>query len=235
MIPPIRLCLIAVILSGCGELPPPTLRDAFNATGEVIALSGGDAGANNACHTCHGLAGEGNSAGAPRLAGMPYGYLVKQLEDYASGRRKHAAMRKIALGLDTTERQAVARWYAQRDVPHNVAYIGAVSPAAAQIWLVGDAERDVPACALCHGRFGEGVGDANPPLHSQPAPYLAEQLYRWRTGERQNGPDDVMLLVSRRLTDREIADLAAHAARLPGATAAAGETAPSRQGHRPDQ
>ena len=83
-----RISWIAVLaaagLGAChvGEPSP----DAFSRTGQLIALSGGEAGAGNACFICHGMDGEG-LGGAPRLAGMSPGYLLKQLQDYADGRR----------------------------------------------------------------------------------------------------------------------------------------------------
>lgn len=222
-------------LSACGELQSPDGRNYYTSTGELIALSGGDAGAANACHTCHGLAGEGDGAGTPRLSGMPFGYLVKQLEDFADGRRRHPEMRQIALRLDPGERQAVARWYAQRDIPETVASDGAASQAAVSIWTTGDADRGIPPCAACHGLLGEGLGAANPPLFGQPPAYLEGQLSQWRTGKRQSGSGDVMLLVSRHLTAREIADVSAYAARLSGPTAVASGREPFPPERRPGQ
>lgn len=228
MSPRFWLCLIALPLAGCGQPSTGSTQDLFAATGEIVALSGGDTGARNACHTCHGLSGEGNAAGAPRLAGMPYGYLRKQMEDYADGRRRHPAMEEIARGLDHSERQAVVRWYADREPPQYVSNDGPATGDAAQLWLAGDPERGLPACAVCHGRSGEGVGAGNPPLHSQPPAYLAQQLSMWRTGKRQNDASKVMLEVSQLLTDRETSDLAVYAGRLPGPTAADGRAEPFR-------
>ena len=74
----------ALLLASCVEAPPRP--DAFTATGEIIALSGGDAGARYACVACHGVNGRGNGLDAPALAGLPAGYLQKQLEDYAARR-----------------------------------------------------------------------------------------------------------------------------------------------------
>src|SRR3546814_5826357 len=72
----------------------PSYRDPFRATGETIAMSGGNGGAAAACFTCHGLEGEGDGEVSPRLAGLDPGYLHRQLDDYANGRREHEAMRR---------------------------------------------------------------------------------------------------------------------------------------------
>src|SRR3546814_9980274 len=67
-LPSPSVCALAwlALLAGCGTADP-TSMERFKRTGHLIALSGGDAGAPNACFACHGLEGEGNGAGAPRL------------------------------------------------------------------------------------------------------------------------------------------------------------------------
>lgn len=200
------------VLAGCGAVET-TSADRFTESGELIALSGGHAGAPNACFTCHGLNGRGNGAGAPRLAGLDMGYLDKQLTDYASGLRRHPEMEWIARRLSPADRHAVSAYYAAmayRPRPE------AVPQAGRSLYLVGDPARDLAACATCHGLAGQGVGPANPPLGGQPAAYLAEQLEKWRHGERRNDPNNIMLRISRRLTPREIAAVSAYAAALPG-------------------
>lgn len=228
--------LMATIFSSCGPAGAPDPADPFTATGQLVALSGGEAGANNACHTCHGLMGEGDGAGTPRLSGLPYGYLMKQLQDYADGRRQHPAMQRIASRLGDADRQLVALWYSGQPVPAVTDAPQTTSLHAQRIWTAGDPERELRACAECHGALGEGVGRGNPPLHDQPAAYLTQQLQKWRRGERQNSPLGVMLEISRRLTDEEMIALSEYAAQLPGriSPAAQGE-APSPPERRPDR
>lgn len=86
--------------------------DRFGRDGELIAMSGGEGGARYACVTCHGVRGEGNGYDAPRLSGLPAGYLQKQMEDFAGGLRAHALMRDVARFLDSHERVLVANHYA---------------------------------------------------------------------------------------------------------------------------
>lgn len=192
----------------------PRATDPFTASGELVALSGGDYGARGACFSCHGLDGMGNGAGAPRLAGLSRGYLFRQLDDYARGRRRHPEMEAIAGALDENSKQAVAAYYADM-VP------GPMGAAAAEgvpaLYAQGDPERGLASCASCHGALGEGIGPANPPLAGQSSAYIAAQLYKWRSGERRNDPLNVMLEVSRQLTPAEIEALAAYASTLPGA------------------
>ena len=205
-----RLLIIAPLLTGGCTAAETTSADRFQATGELIALSGGAAGAANACATCHGLDGGGNGADAPRLAGLDAGYLERQLIAYADGRRQHVQMSWIANRLDAGPRRAVSYHYAGMQ-PERTAGADESAPA---LWESGDAERGIVACAACHGTRGQGIGPANPPLAGQPAPYLAEQIDRWRHGQRRNDPGAVMQRISQLLTPAESRALAHFAAGL---------------------
>jgi len=201
-------------------------RDPFAATGELVALSGADAGARRACIACHGLQGEGDGETTPRLAGLPAGYLQKQLEDYAASLRESPVMAPIARALAPAQRRAVAQYYAAAPVPAPAREAGDGGQAA-ELYHRGDPERALPACGSCHGEAGEGEGQANPPLAGQPPAYLAEQLRLWREGRRRNDPLGQMSLISRRLTPAEAAALAAFASglRAPAASASAAPAA----------
>ncbi len=229
------LILVAAGLTGCHPVADAT-GAAFGATGELVALSGGGAGAANACFTCHGLAGQGDGASVPRLAGLDSGYLQKQMEDYASGLRADEVMGGIAGRLTHDERRAVAAWYAGRPVPVVVAGPMKAPPAA------------YAACVDCHGAAGEGGGAANPALAGQPAAYPLEQLRRWKTVERRNDPRGVMTAAAAPLSEREMMAIAAWletrpASPPPGNAAASASAAGSagagsaafRAGRRPDR
>lgn len=202
----------AAALAGCSDVSA-TSAARFAEDGRLIALSGADAGASNACFTCHGLDGTGNGAGAPRLADLDIGYLDRQLEAYASGRRQHAQMEWIAARLTPAERQKVSAFYAA--MPFEPAPRAMPEPALA-LYHRGDPSRGLAACADCHGPRGQGLGPANPPLAGQPAAYLAHQIEAWRLSKRRNDPGNVMLEISQRLTPQEAAALSAYAAALPG-------------------
>lgn len=212
--------LSALFAAGCQ--PPVRADDPFTASGEMIAVSGGDAGARGACITCHGLGGEGDGELVPRLAGLPAGYLQKQLRDYAAGLRPHASMQVIAKALTEEDRRKVARYYAGLDPAPGAGPRAVAAPQAAGLYHRGDPARGLVPCAACHGPAGEGAGQANPPLAGQPAGYLAVQLAEWRAAKRRNDPNGVMLHAARPLTDAEIAGLAAYAATLGPASARSG-------------
>lgn len=178
---------------------------ALTATGELVALSGGGAGARNACISCHGLDGLGGDA-VPRLAGLDVGYLQKQMQDYASDIRHDPVMTPIAKRLTDEERRSVVAWYAAMPVPSTPAAASGLAPA---VYLRGDARRGIVACASCHGVEGKGGGPGNPALAGQPAAYTLEQLKRWKRADRRNDPRGVMTAAVAPLTDGEMTEIAA--------------------------
>lgn len=200
-------------LAACSA--PEPVEDRFEASGEVIALSGGDAGADAACVTCHGLRGEGDGNLAPRLAGLDPGYFERQMEFFSHGQRRHPQMSWIAERIAGAARQRVAEYYARLPMPAE-ASVPVEDCAAAVLYNEGDAERGIEPCAACHGAGGDGAGRGNPPLAGQPAPYLAAQLRAWRSGERYGDPLGAMTHVSRLLAESEVDRLARYSAALPG-------------------
>jgi cytochrome c553 len=226
-----RFCLALTLLmvSACSPEGRPT-PSPFTSTGEIIALSGGNAGAEWACFRCHGLNGQGNGAGAPRLASMGTGYMARQLDYYAGGLRQNDQMHLIAKRLSWNDRVAASAYY-DRMQP---AASARVQLRPHQLYHAGDPARGIQSCAACHGARGEGAGLGNPPLAGQPAPYLAAQHFAWREGKRYGDPLDVMLTISRRMTKAEIMAVSAYAAALPGATVRLGSTAASLPARRAD-
>lgn len=230
-----RLAVVAIAVAGLPACSPVERgsADSFTRTGELIALSGGDAGAANACITCHGIDGRGNGAGTPRLAGLDRGYMAAQLEAYASGRRHHPEMAYIADKLTPAQHDSVSAYFAR--MPYVYAAAGTrISGHASTLYHHGDPQRGLASCASCHGERGEGVGAANPPLAGQPAPYLAEQLDQWRAGRRRNDPQNMMLRISQALSGQEAAALSAYASRLGGTVPRREFGEASLAGHRGD-
>lgn len=232
---------LTLVLGGC-SLPSNQTGEALTRTGELVAMSGGDAGAQTACFTCHGLDGAGDGASAPRLAGLDVGYLQKQMEDYASDLRHDTAMSRIASRLDQRQRRAVAAFYAEMPVP---ASVEAPSPTPV-IWLGGDVSRGITACATCHGVHGEGVGPGNPAVAGQPATYVVEQIERWNSGKRRNDPRGLMAQAVAGLTAAETAAIGrwlerqpaspvpgSDAASVSAAATASARSAPLHEAHRP--
>jgi cytochrome c553 len=62
------------------------------------------------------------------------------------------------------------------------------------------------SCVPCHGTLGLSTLPNAPHLAGQPEIYLVEQLRAYRSGRRAN---EVMSVIAKPLTDRDIDDLAA--------------------------
>ncbi len=62
------------------------------------------------------------------------------------------------------------------------------------------------ACVSCHGTNGISTVPNAPNLAGQPEFYVAEQLRQFRSGRR---PSEVMAVIAKPLSDRDIDDLAA--------------------------
>ena len=200
------LCITAVLATACTDRMASS-NDRWGQSGELIAMSGGEGGARYACVTCHGARGEGNGFDAPRLAGLPTGYLQKQMQDYATGLRPHAVMRDVASFLDSDERVRVASFYAALP-PQALPSANEEALAATTPTLY------VNACEQCHGT--EGVGTVNgPPLNAQPAFYLVQQLQDWQVSKRRNDGNHVMLKVAQQLKAEEVTQLSLYLAGIP--------------------
>jgi len=216
------------LLAGLGSAVPLASATEPPLTGEEIATTGNGRG-STPCVSCHGPAGEGNSAaGFPRIAGQDPGYLARQVRLIRDGERTAAVMSPGVAGMTDAEIEAVATYYSGLPLPSMS--VDAPDPAAAEaasaLVLHGDwPGRDLPACNRCHGPGARGVNQAFPGLAGQHAPYLKAQLEAFRSGTRATDPGDLMGTVARKLTDDEIAALASWLAAQP-ATPPADATAP---------
>ena len=201
------LALCALVLATACTDRMSISENRFSRGGELIAMSGGEGGARYACVACHGPRGEGNGFDAPRLAGLPAGYLQKQMEDYATGLRAHEMMRDAARFLDSHERVQVANHYAAL-APQ------ALPPATDEAIAAATPALYAGACQQCHGV--EGAGTVNgPPLNAQPAFYLTQQLQDWQVSKRRNDGKHVMLKVAQQLGPDEVRQLSLYLAQIP--------------------
>ena len=179
--------------------------------GQKILAQGGANPAAMACQGCHGPDGLGlAAAGFPRLAGLPAGYLSKQLRDFRDGTRRNPIMEPLAKALDDDEIAAVSQTLAAMPAPvaPGSRRQQMASDPTEQLALYGDWSRHIPGCVQCHGPGGVGVGEHFPPLARQPATYLVAQLNAWRDGSRHNDPNQLMVGVAKAMTDDEVKAIA---------------------------
>jgi cytochrome c553 len=167
------------------------------------------------CQECHGETGVSPTNYIPHLAGQHADYLVKQLQDFRSGERKHPIMNVMADGLADGDLEDIAAYFAANPpVRGDGSGKGAT---AERLFTRGDPGRGIPPCKSCHGENGQGsYSDTGsyPMIGGQHRVYLREQLRNWRSGERHNCPGGMMNVVTRSLSDDELESLAAYIAGL---------------------
>lgn len=191
-------------------------------SGRDIAVNGVSHGVP-ACAACHLAEGQGRlDVGIPRLAGLPSAYIYTQLRNFADGRRIDDIMSPYAKLLKPEQMRAVAAYFASRPISSSVAAISRLSKqtldefsAGRKIADDGIPEKQVPACALCHGASGLGVGAEFPPIAGQSRGYLIDQLQAWQAGRRRTPLGKFMRAEVGRMTPAEIQAVATYYALLP--------------------
>ncbi|MCL1142169.1 c-type cytochrome [Shewanella gaetbuli] len=207
-----KACLLvvssAVMLPSIAATP---LTADINA-GKTLANQGG--GTTAPCMTCHGVNGEGMAvSNFPRLAGSSQYYLRKQLEDFRSAKRQQPLMQPMAAGLNDQQILDVSAYYASlpsTNLPEPTAVDPKAYAAGEQLAERGDIERQLVACANCHGPQGIGLPPAIPALIGQSSGYIAAQLNAWQQGQRKNDDGGLMAEVASNLTAEDIAAVAAY-------------------------
>jgi cytochrome c553 len=167
-----------------------------------------------ACAPCHGAEGRGTSDPYfPRLAGKPAGYLYNQLLAFKSGRRRYPPMNYLLEYLPQSYLKAMADYFAEQRPPLPPPAPPDVSAdlLARGETLVGrgDAARQIPACASCHGPSLTGMEPAIPGLLGLRATYVRAQLGGWRYGTRTAIAPDCMQVVAGHLTEDDVKAVAA--------------------------
>lgn len=194
--------------------------------GETLYNDGDPARGLVSCTSCHGPGGNSMLPMNPNLASQPYEYLVKQLLSFRPRDADTPPTRRGPEGADTVM-SPFANMLSEDDIRNIAFYLslqqldfataGTASNEATmergqKIWRGGLPERNVPACAGCHGPSGEGIPGEFPRIAGQFPSYIAEQLKLFRSGDRANGP--MMHDIGDRMSDADIAAVADYAAGL---------------------
>ena len=64
------------------------------------------------CAICHGTEGRPVVSDVVPLAGLPRDYIVRQMQDFKTGKRPATVMHQITKGYTDTQINALAAWYA---------------------------------------------------------------------------------------------------------------------------
>lgn len=159
------------------------------------------------CRLCHGTEGEGSSAIYPRLAAQNAEYIVKQLSDFKSGRRK-GTMNEMAADLTDEEMVALGKYFADKPARAHRVRDKEFSAVGRFLYERGNPYSEVPACKTCHGDDGRGT-EKLPRLAGQHKHYVLGQLEAFGDGTRKNS---VMNSIASKLTELEVEALARYIA-----------------------
>lgn len=155
-----------------------------------------------ACVSCHGAAGNSTISINPKLGGQHEVYLVKQLDNFATPERNQAIMTTYAKMLTEPEKKNIAAYLSAQAAKPGAAKNKDTVEIGKKIYRGGIAEKNVPACASCHGANGAGIPSQYPRLAGQHQDYTEAQLTVFRNGTRKNSPQ--MSTIAKRMSDDEI-------------------------------
>ena len=165
-------------------------------------LAKGQALSTQVCAACHTADGSRGSPANPILAGQHPEYLVKQLQEFKSGKRANAIMKGFASTLSDDDMKNVAAFYASKSAKPGFSKDKDLVALGEKIYRGGIADKAVPACAGCHSPNGAGIPAQYPRVGSQHADYTEAQLVAFRSGARGNSAQ--MVTIAAKMSDREI-------------------------------
>ena len=190
------LCSLALVFAAGAPHAAETAASAPEPTkGAAISTS--------VCAACHTNDGSRGSAANPIIQGQHPDYLVKQLAEFKSGKRDNAIMKPMASTLSDDDMRNVAAFYASKTAKPGQSKNKATVALGEKIWRGGIADKQVPACAGCHGPAGAGIPAQYARLAGQHAEYVGAELGLFRSGKRANSPQ--MATIAARMSDAEVA------------------------------
>jgi cytochrome c553 len=167
------------------------------------------------CAACHGADGNSAIPANPVIAGQHAQYAFKQLLNFKSDGGKPAerpspVMTGIVAPLSRDDMANLALYFASQQAKPRAAKDAELVKLGQAIYRGGILSKGLAACSSCHGPNGAGIPAQFPRLAGQHAQYTADALKAFRAGDRQNDPNRMMRLVADKLSDREIAAVAAY-------------------------
>ena len=213
---PLLKSLLLASLAVCGSVSAAeaarVAAKADPAKGGTLYDSG-DAGRSlPACMSCHGAAGNSTITANPKLAGQPEGYLHKQLVDFTTPNRQNPVMTMYAKMLTDAEKTNIAAYLSTQAQKPGAAKNKDTVEWGKKIYRGGIAEKNVPACASCHGPAGAGNPARYPRIGGQHQDYTIAQLEGFKAKGRKNSAE--MTTIAERMSSDEMKAVADYVAGL---------------------
>ncbi|MCX7176941.1 MAG: c-type cytochrome [Proteobacteria bacterium] len=187
----------------------------FRALGPALAVALGAAFGNpvaaqdvqtvtaTVCAACHAEDGNSVIPMFPKIAGLQEAYIVKQLRDFMSGRRKSDVMAPVVAQLKPEDVAPLAAFYSKQKLKPGEADNKKAIGLGKLIFHDGNEETGVPACVGCHQPQGAGHG-VYPRIGGQHTAYVTQQLKNFAASERSNDVSRFMRVTSKRMSEEEI-------------------------------
>ncbi len=185
------LCLLLAGPATAAETKPVFKPDL--AKGQALAAT---------CLACHTADGSRGTPANPILQGQHPEYLVKQLVEFKSGKRKNAVMSGMVATLSEDDMRHLAAFYASKKAKPGFAKSKDTLAQGEQIYRGGIVGKQVPACAGCHSPNGAGMPSQYPGMRGQHAEYTEAQLLGFRSGARGNNVQ--MTAIAAKMNEGEI-------------------------------
>ena len=199
-----------------GREPPPrtwrrslrlalmaALCAAVNAPALAADLEKAQAIVTSVCSACHGMDGNSTVPTFPKLAGRHPDYLVRELKEFNAAKRKSDIMVPICATLDPADFKALGEYFGAQKPTSGQVLDQAAAESGKKLYLDGDEDRGVPACAGCHDPSGAG-NKRFPRLAGQHREYLIDQMHNFQNDVRNYESARLMREVAKRLTEDEI-------------------------------
>ena len=172
----------------------------------------GEASYTAVCVACHNADGNASITINPKLSQQHPEYLLKQLQEFKSGKRKDPVMQGMVAGLSDADMLNISAWLASKPGKLGFAKDKDTVALGERIYRGGLPDRQIAACAGCHSPNGAGIPAQYPRLSGQHADYTVSQLNMFRDGSRANSIQ--MTQVAAKLNDKEIKAVADYIAGL---------------------
>ena len=196
------VALLAVSAAASAVEANPAVAKADPVKGAALYIDGDAARGLPACVSCHGAAGTSTISIYPKLAGQHEAYIHKQLVNFTTPDRNQAIMTTYAKMLTEPEKKNLAAYLGAQASKPGAAKNQDTVEIGKKIYRGGIAEKNVPACASCHGASGAGIPVQYPRIGGQHQDYTSAQLTMFRAGARKNSPQ--MTTIAKRMSDDEI-------------------------------
>jgi len=163
---------------------------------------------NMICAACHGENGQGGKEGVyPRIAGLPYEYMVEQLKMFRTRERVNIPMIPFTEERELPDEDIhdISAYFAKVELGRHMPEMAEDTDAyirlkeAAKVVQIARHEGDVEKgkslyraeCKLCHGKTGYGKG-SKPQLAGQYTRYLKKQIKEVLEGKRKHEDGEIL-------------------------------------------